>query len=96
MLWSTKAPAMQYLGSSEQEPVRRLGGHTGDIENRRFKKAVVKHFFDTKSTVEDIVFVPFKRLRSGSRLILKHFENKAINEFNLSRAAAAGERGVPH
>ena len=86
LLWSKKAPAMQYLGSSEQEPVRRLGGHKGDIENRRLKKAVAKHFFDTKSAVEDIVFVPFKRLKSGNRLILKHFENKAINEFNLIEA----------
>ena len=42
LLWSTKAPAMQYLGSSEQEPVRRLGGHKGDIENRRLKKARVQ------------------------------------------------------
>ena len=50
------------------------------------KKAVAKHFFDTKSTVEDIVIVPFKRLKSGNRLILKHFENKAINEFNLIEA----------
>ena len=63
-----------------------LGGHKGDIENRRLKKAVAKHFFDTKSTVEDIVFVPFKRLKLGNRLILKHFENKAINEFNFIEA----------
>ena len=51
MLWlssrSKKVPAMQYLGSSEMEPVRRLGGHKGDIENGRLKKAVAKHFFDT-------------------------------------------------
>ena len=50
------------------------------------KKAVAKHFFDTKSTVEDIVFVPFKRLKSGNRLILKDFESKAIMEFNLIEA----------
>ena len=47
------------------------------------RKAVAKHFFNTKSTAEDLVFVPFQRLKSGNRLILKHFENKAINEFNL-------------
>ena len=47
------------------------------------KKAVAKHFFNTKSTVEDPVFVPFKRLKSGNRIILKHFENMAINKFNL-------------
>ena len=44
------------------------------------KKAVAKHFFNTKSIVEDLVFLPFQRLKSGNRLILKHFENKAINE----------------
>ena len=83
MLWSRKAPAIQYLGSSVQEPRRRLGSHKNDIENQRLNKAVAKHFEDTKSTVQDLVFVPFKRLRSNNRLILKHFENKAINEFNL-------------
>jgi hypothetical protein len=86
LLWSAKVPAVQYLGSSEQEPRRRLGGHKGDIENQRLNKAVAKHFHDTKSTVKDLVFVPFKRLRSNDRLILKHFENKAINEFNLIAA----------
>ena len=68
------------MGSSEQDPARGLGGHKGDIENKMLKKAVAKHFFNTKSTVEDPVFVPFKRLKSGNRIILKHFENKAINE----------------
>ena len=68
------------MGSSEQKPVRRLGGQKGDIENNMLKKAEAKHFFNTKSTVEDLVLMPFKRLKSGNRLILKHFENKAINE----------------
>ena len=55
MLWSRKAPAMQYLGSSEQEVRKRLGQHKGDIQNRRLNKAVAKHFQDTKSTVADLV-----------------------------------------
>ena len=75
LLWSSKVPAMQYLGSLEQEPGRRLAGHKSDIENLRLKKAVAKHFHDTKSTVEDLMFFPFKRLRSNNRLILRHFEN---------------------
>ena len=83
LLWSSKAPAMQYLGSSEQEPRRRLTGHKSDIENLKLKKAVAKHFHNTKSTVEDLVSVPFKRLKSNIRLILRHFENEAINEYNL-------------
>ena len=68
-LWSRKAPALQYLGSSEQEPRRRLGAHKGDIENRRLTKWVGKHFSDTKITVEDLVFAPFRRLKSGNRLV---------------------------
>ena len=86
LLWSRKAPSKQYLGSSEQEVRRRLGGHNNDIENGRMNKAVGAHFYNTKSEVEDLVFVPFKRLRSNNRLILKHFENKAINEYNLIEA----------
>ena len=47
---------------------------------------MAKHFFDTKSTVENMVFVPFKRLKLGNSLILKLFENKAINVLNLIEA----------
>ena len=86
MLWSRKAPAMQYLGSSEQEVRKRLGQHKGDIQNLRLNKAVAKHFHDTKSTVADLVFVPFKVVKSEDRLILRHVENKCINEFNLVEA----------
>ena len=52
-------------------------------ENQRLNKAVAKHFFETKSTVKDLRFVPFKKLKSKDKLILKHFENKAINDYNL-------------
>ena len=69
-----------------QEPRRRLGGHKSDIENGRMNRAVAKHFHDTNSTVKDLVFVPFKRLRAGCTLILKHFENRAINEYNMIEA----------
>ena len=86
LLWSRKVPAMQYLGSSEQEVRKRLGQHKGDIQNLRLNKAVAKHFHDTNSTVADLVFVPFKLVRSEDRLILRHFENKFINQFNLIEA----------
>ena len=46
--------------------------------------AVAKHLFDTKD--KDILFVAFKKLKSGNRLILKFSENKAINKFNLIEA----------
>ena len=47
-------------------------------QDRRLNKDMAKHLFDTKSTAEDIVFAPSKRLKSGSRLNLKHFENKVL------------------
>ena len=86
LLWSRKDPGKQYLGSSTQEPRRRLGSHKSDIENQRVNKAVAKHFVDTKSTVQDLRFVPFKKLKSKDKLILKHFENRAINKYNLIEA----------
>ena len=86
LLWSSKAPSKQYLGSSGREPRLRLAEHKGDIKNKRLKKAVAKHFHDTGSTVADLVFVPFKRVKSTDRLILKHFENKAISDYNMIQA----------
>ena len=59
LLWSRKDPGKQYLGSSTQEPRRRLGSHKSDIENQRVNKAVGKHFVDTKSTVQDLRPLPF-------------------------------------
>ena len=47
---------------------------------------MAKHFFDTKSKVENMMFVPFKRLKSGNRSILKHFKNTAIIVLNLIEA----------
>ena len=49
-------------------------------------KAVPKHFHDSRSTAADLVFVPFKRIKAGDRLTLRHFENKAINDYNMIAA----------
>ena len=86
LLWSGKAPKKQYLGSSSREPRERLKEHRGDIINGRLEKAVPRHFEDIRSTEDDIVFAPFKRIRSSNRQVLLHFESKAINEFNLVEA----------
>ena len=83
MLWSNKAPDKQYIGSSSREPRDRLGEHRRDIQNRKLEKAVSKHFSDTNNTVEDLIFVPFKKIKSNDRNVLKHFETKAINDFNM-------------
>ena len=79
-------PAIQYLGSSFREPRVRFGEHRRDIIERNKEKAVSKHFVDTNSTVDDLVFVPFKRIRSNNRLVLRHMETKFINEYNLIEA----------
>ena len=86
LLWSSKAPAKQYIGSSDREPRVRLGEHRRDIENVRLDKAVPKHFYDTRSTAADLIFVPFKRIKADDRHTLRHFENKAINDFNMIAA----------
>ena len=86
LLWSKKAPAKQYLGSSAREPRKRLGEHRRDIEGGRVEKAVPKHFADTHSTEDDLVFIPFKRVRSSNTLVLRHLETLFINDFNLVEA----------
>ena len=86
LLWSSKAPAKQYIGSCDREPRFRLGEHRRDIEHMRLDKAVPKHFHDTRSTAADLIFVPFKRIKAGDRHTLRHFEHKAINDFNMIAA----------
>ena len=56
------------------------------MENRRLNKAVAKHFFDTVSSASDLVFVPFKRIKSSNRFVLRHCESKAINDYNMVEA----------
>ena len=86
LLWSSKAPAEQYLGSSCREPRERLKEHRRDIINGKVEKAVSKHFQESRSSEDDIVFAPFKRVTSSNRHVLLHFESKAINDFNLVEA----------
>ena len=86
LLWSKRVPAIQYLGSSYREPRVRFGEHRRDIIDRNEEKAVSKHFLDTNSTADDLVFVPFKKVRSRDRHILRYMETKLINEYNLIEA----------
>ena len=86
LLWSSKAPSKQYLGSCIREPRDRLGEHRRDIGHKRMDKAVAKHFHETGSTVADLVFVPFKKIKCNDKFMLKHFENKAINQYNMIEA----------
>lgn len=86
LLWSSKAPTLQYLGSSTREPRFRLAEHKRDIQSGDITKAVPKHFIETKSTIADLMFVPFKKIISNDPLILRHFETKLINEYNMLEA----------
>ena len=79
LLWSTKKPSVQYLGSSGQTPGARLLQHRRDIENGA-NKAVAIHFRDTKSTVDHLVFRPFMRLTASNPATRLHFEHKFLNE----------------
>ena len=86
MLWISKASANQYLGISARETWVRLSKHRRDIENRRLNKAVAKHFYDTGSSASDLMFVPFKKIKSSDRFVLRHCETKAINDYNMVEA----------
>ena len=48
-------------------------------------KAVAKHFSNTNSREEDLVFIPFKKVRSSNILVLQHLKTFIIN-FNLVEA----------
>jgi hypothetical protein len=86
LLWSSKAPAVQYLGSSGQTPGARLTQHRRDIMDGA-QKAVAQHFRDTRSTVDHLVFRPFKRITSKNNLAVRmHFEHEAINKYNMIEA----------
>jgi hypothetical protein len=82
LLWSAKAPALQYLGSSGQTPGERLAGHRSDINNGA-QKAVAEHFRATGSRVEDLIFIPFKRIFNPSPAVRLHFEHQFLNRHDM-------------
>jgi hypothetical protein len=85
LLWSSKVPNIQYLGSSGQTPGARLRQHRLDIMDGA-DKAVADHFKATRSTVDHLVFRPFKRLVSSDRATRLHFEHVCINQYNMIEA----------
>ena len=86
LLWSRKAPDKVYLGSCSREPRDRLREHRRDIENNTEEKAVAKHFMDTNSYAEDLVFRHIKKVKSSCRWVLRRFETRLINNLNLIEA----------
>jgi hypothetical protein len=85
LLWSSKAPAVQYLGSSGQTPGARLTQHRRDIMNGA-QKAVAEHFRETRSTEDHLVFRPFKKITHNNPAVRLHFEHEAINKYNMIEA----------
>jgi hypothetical protein len=79
LLWSSKVPTVQYLGSSGQTPGARLRQHRQDIMDGA-DKAVAKHFRDTRSSVDNLMFRPFMKLTASSPAIRLHYEHKFLNE----------------
>ena len=64
------------------------GGGLGSIggTSQTVEKAVPCHFADTNSSEDDLVFAPFRRVRSNNPWVLRHLESNAINEYNLVEA----------
>ena len=59
---------------------RRVGQHRRDIINRDETKIVARHFMETGSTVEDLVFVPIKIVKNKSMWARLEIERQFINE----------------
>ena len=81
LLESEKDPK-QYCGQSGARPVDRLSGHIRDISNQA-KKAVPKHFQETRSSVKDIIFTPIMKIKSADPYVRLHYERKFISEHNM-------------
>ena len=61
---------------------RRLGQYRRDIMNRDESK-VARHFMQTNSTVDDIIFVPIKVVRRRNLWARLEIERKFLNDNNL-------------
>ena len=51
---------------------------------------VADHFMDTRSDVSNLIFRPFMRVRSRCRWVLRHFENRMINQIDLIEEGVNG------
>ena len=74
----------QYVGESgRQRPVERFREHRNDIDNKRVNKCVPKHFVDSNSNSENIVFTPFMAVKDKNPYVRKFLEREFINSHNL-------------
>ena len=74
------APPSQYAGQTGATAGTRVGQHANSIDDQDESKVVGKHFKDTHSTREDLVFTPFKKLKSNNPWVRLHYERQFINQ----------------
>ena len=83
VLMSRKVPEVCYGGQTGGRVDRRVGQHRRDIINKDETKVVARHFMETGSTVEDLVFVPIKVVKNKNMWARLEIERQFINENNL-------------
>ena len=74
------SPPSQYAGQTGATAGTRVGQHANSIDDQDESKVVGKHFKDTHSTREDLVFTPFKKLKSNNPWVRLHYERQFINQ----------------
>ena len=83
LVWSQKAPRVQYLGQSGQRVADRLLQHRRDVMDNRKGRAVVEHFCRLRSKVDDFRFMPFLKICDDDPLVIQRLERYYINKYNL-------------
>ena len=83
ILWSAKRPDMQYLGKSTKSVATRFTQHRRSIINGEVGKAVPDFFRETRSTEDDLRFVPFMKMKDNNPFGLITYEKHLINKYNL-------------
>ena len=74
------SPPSQYVGQSGTTVANRLRGHVRSIEEQDENKVVGKHFRETHSKREDLVFAPIMKLKSENPWVRLHYERRFMNQ----------------
>jgi hypothetical protein len=74
------SPPSQYVGQSGTTVATRLKAHIRSIEDQDEEKAVGKHFKETHSTREDLVFTPIMTVKVNNPWVRLHYERRFMNQ----------------
>ena len=74
------APPSQYVGQSGTTVASRLRGHVKSIEEENEEKVVGKHFKETHSRREDLVFTPIMKIKAENPWVRLHYERRFMNQ----------------